>query len=75
LTKITPSYDILQQLILPTSLNGTRGFFMYSVFVLIMVISSILVLFILPKIESKQEQCDMSNNWRSVWEERLKIDN
>jgi len=48
---------------------------MYSVFVLIMVISSILVLFILPKIESKQEQCDMSNNWRSVWEERLKIDN
>lgn len=48
---------------------------MYSVFVLIMVISSVLVLFILPKIESKPEQCDIRNNWQSVWEERLKIDN
>lgn len=48
---------------------------MYSVFVLIMVISSILVLFILPKIEYKQDRCDVSNNWKSVWKERLKIDN
>jgi hypothetical protein len=47
---------------------------MYSVFALIMVISSILVLFILPKIEYKPEKCDINNNWQSVWEERLKID-
>ncbi|MGQ9843049.1 MAG: hypothetical protein ACUVRK_05730 [Spirochaetota bacterium] len=48
---------------------------MYSVFVLIMVISSILVLFILPKIKYNPDRCDISNNWQSVWEERLKIDN
>jgi hypothetical protein len=48
---------------------------MYSVFVLIMVISSLLVLFILPRIESKPDKYDISNNWQSVWEERLKIDN
>ncbi len=35
---------------------------MYSVFVLIMVISSLLVLFILPRIESKPDKYDINHN-------------
>ncbi len=48
---------------------------MYSVFVVIMVVSSLLVLCILPKIDSNPKKCDVGRNWQSVWEERLKIDN
>ncbi|MCX8123834.1 MAG: hypothetical protein N3F66_06680 [Spirochaetes bacterium] len=48
---------------------------MSSVFVIIMVTASLLVLFILPKIEGNAGKYDVSTNWQSVWKERLKIDN
>lgn len=48
---------------------------MYSIFVLIMVVASLIVLFLLPKIESNVDSCDVRTNWQGVWKERLKIDN
>ncbi|HOF13377.1 MAG TPA: hypothetical protein PLH80_00895 [Spirochaetota bacterium] len=48
---------------------------MHSIFVTIMVISSIIVLLIISKIGKNEAPGDVNNNWDGVWKERLKIDN